>query len=81
MFNQLIVNSMKAENFNVENLVGKEVQIYPGDSHRKTGIIVSVSPLGWLFKITSYSGSDKSYEVGKLHFIGVGSCLSFKVLD
>jgi len=59
-------------------LTGTEVQIYPGDSDSKYGIIEEVSNLGILFKITK--SRDKSYTVGSLHFIGVGSKLSFKTV-
>ena len=62
----------------LQKLVGKKFQIYPGDTYKKTGILLEVSDLGFLFKITSYSGKDKEYEVGKLHFISTSKELSFK---
>lgn len=64
----------------INSLIGKEVQIYPGDTYRKTGVIQEITPMGFLFKITSYNGNDKQYQVGKLHFIGIGSKLSFQEL-
>tara|TARA_R110000868_G_scaffold290470_1_gene550669 strand:- start:1351 stop:1557 length:207 start_codon:yes stop_codon:yes gene_type:complete len=64
----------------VLSLVGKEVQIYPGDSDKKKGILLEVSEHGFLFKITFYSGSGKNYEVGKLHFIGKSNPMTLKEL-
>ena len=62
----------------LQSLVGKEVQIYPGDSNKKRGVLLEASAQGFLFKITYYSGNDKEYEVGKLHFISISKSLSFK---
>jgi|688.fasta_scaffold915386_1 hypothetical protein len=59
-------------------LVGKEVQIYPGDSNKKRGILLEISEQGYLFKITYYSGTDRNYEVGKLHFIGKNNNIIIK---
>ena len=62
----------------LQSLVGKEVQIYPGDSQKKKGILLEISEQGFLFKITFYSGNDSQYGVGKLHFISKNNLLSFK---
>jgi hypothetical protein len=62
----------------LQSFVGKEVQIYPGDSYKKRGILLEISEQGFLFKITFYSGDDKQYEVGKLHFISKNNLLSLK---
>jgi len=59
----------------LKSLIGKEVQIYPGDSDSKFGIVTSVGPEGVLFKITK--SNCNNYVVGKQHFISYSSRLSF----
>ncbi len=64
----------------IESLIGKEVYIYPGDNHKKKGIIVDMNSNGVLFKITSNDDMStwKAYEVGKLYFIAYSAGLSFR---
>ena len=62
----------------LNDLIGKEVVIYPGDTYKKTGIIQEISQIGILFLITSYEGKDRQYVVNKLHFIGFGSNCTFR---
>lgn len=63
----------------ITELIGKRVQIYPGDSSVKTGIIEHMTPAGILFKITASQSS--SYTVGKLHWISYSANLSFEVME
>lgn len=58
-----------------QDMVGKEVRIYPTDTHKKQGIIESVEAHGVLFKITK--SETAAYAVGTLHFIAFSSNLSF----
>ena len=60
----------------LKSLIGKEVNLYPGDTHKKRAIIKEVDDTGVLFKITYYSGDNYQYEVGKLYFISHQSKLS-----
>lgn len=63
----------------MEHLIGKEVQIYPGDGNKKRGIIVEIIPgAGILFDITYYSSGDGQYVVGKQYFISFSANLSFR---
>jgi hypothetical protein len=36
----------------LKELVGKKVQIYPGDSNKKEGILLEINEMGYVFKIT-----------------------------
>ena len=62
----------------LSQFLGKNVRIYPGDSYKKTGIVRDVTERGVLFEITSYSGKDDQYVVGKLHFISLTGPLDFR---
>ena len=62
----------------LKDLIGKEVIIYPGDTYKKRGIVKEVSDHGILFKITF--SKCPNYKVDSLHFIGIGSQLSFATL-
>ena len=62
----------------LNDLLEKEVVIYPGDTYKKTGIIQEISENGILFLITSYDGKDRQYIVNNLHFISFSSKLSFR---
>ncbi len=64
---------------NMNDLVGKEVQIYPGDSYCKWGRIVEINDNGILFYITkSDHQCSLSYEVGSYRFIAYSANLQFK---
>jgi hypothetical protein len=62
----------------VNSLLGKEVQIYPGDTNGKRGIIQDITPAGILFLITAYNGNDQKYIPGNLHFIAYSNNLHFR---
>ncbi len=51
----------------------KEVWLFPGDTYKKRGIVVSIDDFGITFKITYYNGSDKQYQVGLLYYITYSS--------
>ena len=57
--------------------LGKEVQIYPGDTRSKWGKIVDMNAYGVTFLITKYNGSDNEWIVGKHKFIAYSSKLTF----
>ena len=62
----------------LRNMIGKEVLIYPGDTHYKKGIIEQITNFGVLFKITEASKYSEDYVVGNLHFISFSAKLSFR---
>jgi hypothetical protein len=62
----------------INDLVGKEVQIYPGDSESKFGIIQDMNDQGVLFLITK--SKSHNYPVGSFRFISYSASLSFSVL-
>lgn len=64
----------------LEELVGKEVRIYPGDTYEKRGIILDITPFGILFRITYYCSGGNAYTVGKEHFISYSKNLDFEVI-
>jgi len=56
-------------------LLNKTVQIYPGDSKKKEGILKDINQSGCTFLITKSESED--FTVGKLHFISYSANLSF----
>lgn len=62
----------------MEHLIGKEVQIYPGDTNKKRGIILEIHEHGILFETTYYSGTDGQWVVGKQHYISFAARLTFR---
>lgn len=60
-----------------KELIGKEVNIHPGDSNKKRGIILDIDDNGALFQITYYNGSDGQYQVGKKYYISFSARLTF----
>lgn len=67
------------ENY-TNDLIGKTVLIYPGDSDRKEGKIIDIDDNGILFVITKYSGKNDQYIVGKRRYISFSARLSFQEL-
>ena len=57
--------------------IGKEVQIYPGDTRSKWGKIVGMNDAGVTFLITKYEGNDREWVVGKHKFVSYSAKLSF----
>jgi hypothetical protein len=59
----------------LNDLIGEEVQIYPGDTYQKWGDIIDINNNGVLFKITKSETSD--YKVGSIRFISYSANLNF----
>jgi len=57
--------------------LNKEVQIYPGDTYYKYGIVRDISDAGVVFEITRTNASD--FDVGSLRFIAFSSNLTFSL--
>lgn len=65
--------------YKAENYIGKNIQLYPGDTYSKFGIIVNVDDLGWTIKITNaHERSD--YELNKEYFFNHSTNLKFKFM-
>lgn len=64
--------------FMKHEFLGKEVQIYPGDTNKKKGIVRDINTAGVVFEITMTEASN--YTVGKLHFISWAANLTFKLV-
>jgi hypothetical protein len=60
----------------MQDLVGKEVQIYPGDTYKKWGIILEVNDNGVLFEITRADDNALSYQKGSIRFISYSANLN-----
>lgn len=61
-----------------DEFLNKEVQIYPGDTYKKKGIVRDINNAGVVFEITMSESSQ--YTVGKLHFISWAANLCFKLV-
>ena len=60
----------------VQDLVGKEVQIYPGDTYKKWGIVLEVNDNGVLFRITRAESGATAYSPGSIRFIAYSANLN-----
>lgn len=56
-------------NYKSEAYIGKKIQLYPGDTLTKYGIIKNVDDLGWTIEITDVIGTDSSYHKGDTVFL------------
>ena len=59
----------------LEDLIGEEVQLYPGDTYKKWGRIIEVTDKGVLFEITR--SGDQDFSVGSIQFISYSANLNF----
>ena len=70
---------MRKEIKRIEDLIGKEVQIYPSDTYKKWGKIININDNGVLFLITrAENNCGSGYEIGSYRFISYSANLSFK---
>ena len=61
-----------------DEFLNKEVQIYPGDTYSKQGIVRDINNAGVVFEITKSEAHQ--YTVGKLYFISWAANLCFKII-
>lgn len=68
--------------YNKDEYIGKEVQLYPGDTYKKWGVIEGVDDLGWTIKITD-TEEDYSYKykIGDRIFISHSKPFTFSFLE
>ena len=65
------------KNFGKSEWIGKEVQIYPGDTYSKFGKIVGMNDAGVTFLITRCNDGDREWIKGKHKFVSYSAKLSF----
>jgi hypothetical protein len=66
--------------YNKAKYIGKAIQIYPGDSYSKFGIIIDVDDLGWTIKVTKSLDKLGTFEEGKEYFISHSKPFTFKFM-
>lgn len=67
--------------YNKEIYIGKEIQLYPGDSCEKYGVIENVDDLGWTIRITDVQDDySSSYKTGDMVFISHSKAFNFRFL-
>ena len=62
----------------LNQMIGKEVFIYPDHKYKKKGIIKDITKEGVLFLITESHKHSTTYIVGALHFISFSDKLTFR---
>ena len=68
--------------YDKENYIGKEIQLYPGDTYKKWGFIENVDDLGWTIIITDMQKDyNPSYKIGDRVFISHSKPFSFIFLE
>jgi hypothetical protein len=72
---------MAPSKMKLQDLINKEVLIYPGDTCDKQGIIKEIGKNGILFEITKTNSRSGPYRVGEHHFISYSANLSFRTLE
>ena len=76
-----IANQLKklaeSKNYGKSEWIGKEVQIYPGDTYEKFGKIVGMNDAGVTFLITQARDGDREWIEGKDKFVSYSAKLSF----
>ena len=63
-----------------ETYLNKEVQIYPGDTYSKFGIVREINSHGVVFEITRAEHGASQYRPGDLFFISYSNNLTFKLV-
>lgn len=56
-----------------EQFLGKDVQVYPGDTHAKYATVIDINPAGVTFKAT-FGGA---WREDSIHFIAFSANLKF----
>jgi len=63
--------------FMIKTFLGKEVNIFPGDTQPKFGIVLDINPAGVVFEITERSDQQpnpflpKTFKKGQIVFIAM----------
>lgn len=65
--------------YNKENYIGKHIQLYPGDTYYKFGIIMDLDDLGWVIRITK-AHERATEKVNDVIFISHSTNAKFKFM-
>ena len=60
--------------------VGSIVQLYPGDTHKKVAEIISISELGFEFKMVLGTSEKSDYAPGDIVFISHSKDITLKLI-
>ena len=72
-----VVDGMK---YDKQNYIGKNIQLYPGDTVKKYGKILNVDDLGWTIEIINVNSCNNTYTTGDVIFISHSKSFSYKIL-
>lgn len=66
--------------YDKQNYIGKNIQLYPGDTVKKYGKILNVDDLGWTIEITNVNSYNNTYTTGDVIFISHSKSFAYKIL-
>jgi len=61
----------------IEELIGKEINLFPRDTYYKFAILLEISDKGYLFKITDCH-KDSGYKASEIVFFNNSCNVTFK---
>lgn len=67
--------------YDKQNYIGKNIQLYPGDTVKKYGKILNVDDLGWTIEITDVNSCNDTYAIGDVVFISHSKSFIYKILQ
>ena len=77
-----VIRRIKVMKYNKANYIGKEIQLYPGDTYKKYWIIENVDDLGWTIRITDMQEDySSSYKIGDRVFVSYSKPFNFRFLE
>lgn len=65
--------------YDKQNYIGKNIQLYPGDTFKRYGKILNVDDLGWTIEITDTN--SRIYAIGDVIFISHSKSFIYKILQ
>lgn len=60
--------------------VGSICQLYPGDTYKKVGKVLSISEIGWEFEMVEGTSSSSEYSKGDIIFFSHSKSLTLKLI-
>lgn len=67
--------------YDKHNYIGKNIQLYPGDTYKKYGKILNVDDLGWTIEITDVSSGYNIHAIGDVVFISHSKPFTYNILQ
>lgn len=68
--------------YNNSEYIGRQIQLYPGDTISKWGVIEGVDDLGFTIKITKVNGTRyNDFQEGKTYFLNHAKNITFMFVD